>query len=122
MGSTWRCWCGAAAPHRRVASGERKGRIRGGVSPASYSSIGEPTGGCGLDHPRGFLFRWQPAVRRELVDEAREMLAQPGEQICAIHPGLLRQLVERVGSERAREIALRVRLVRAGDDHRGRDV
>jgi hypothetical protein len=28
-------------------------------------------------------------IRRELVDEAREMLAEPGEQILPSHPGLL---------------------------------
>ena len=41
------------------------------------------------DHPLRFIIVRQPAVRRELVDEAREMLAEPGEQILASHPGLL---------------------------------
>src|SRR5262245_27541995 len=120
MGSTWRCWCDAAAPHR-ARHKWRMQRIHPRRGPRGGRSLISP---CGRDlgHPRGFLFRRQPAVRRELVDKAREMLAQPGEQICVIHPGLLRQLVERVGSERAREIALRDRLVRAGADPCTRDV
>jgi hypothetical protein len=68
------------------------------------------------DHALRFIIARQPAVRRELVDEAREMLAEPGEQILASHPGLVRQRVERVGAERAREFALGDLLVRAGAD------
>src|SRR5262245_35996644 len=67
-----------------------------------------------LHHPRRFLLRRQPPLRRELVDEAREMLAQFREHVAAIHPGLSRQLVERVAAERVGKIALGDRLVGAG--------
>src|SRR6476619_8251041 len=63
-----------------------------------------------------FVFVRHAPVRRELIDEAREILPQPFQQVVASHPGLLRQRVERVASERAREVTLGDRLVRPGAD------
>src|SRR6476619_8336872 len=69
-----------------------------------------------------FVFVRHAPVRRELIDEAREILPQPFQQVVASHPGLLRQRVERVASERAREVTLGDRLVRPGADPRMRHV
>src|SRR4029078_13338628 len=74
------------------------------------------TGRSRSDHlPRLVLAR-HPAIRRELVDEGGEIMPEPVEQIVASHPGLLRERVERVASERARKGALRDGLVGSGTD------
>jgi hypothetical protein len=41
-----------------------------------------------LDHPLRFVLRRHPAVRRELIDEVRQILAQSGQQVALIHPAL----------------------------------
>src|SRR6476469_1581127 len=69
-----------------------------------------------------FVFVRHAPVRRELIDETREILPQPFQQVVASHPGLLRERVERVASERAREVALGDRLVRPGADPRMRHI
>jgi len=40
-------------------------------------------------HSRCFLCGRQPAVRRELIDQVRQMLAEAGEQILTSHASLL---------------------------------
>ena len=65
----------AARASRALASGRRK-------------FAQPPLRGGELCHPRRFVLRRHPAVRRELIDEARQMLAQSGNQVAAIHPGL----------------------------------
>lgn len=87
-------------PKSRCADSRRRAARRG-----SRRLIGQS--GCDLDHPRSFFLCRQPPVGSASVDEMRKILAQPGKQIPAIHPGLLRERVERVGSERVCGIALR---------------
>jgi len=70
---------------------------------------------------RFVLVRHVP-VRRELIDEAGQILPQPFQQVVASHPGLLRKRIERVASERAREVAIGDCLVRPGADPRMRHV
>jgi hypothetical protein len=78
------------------ADGEDDSRPFGIVIPAARASRGlpqddlldQPLHGGGLYHPRRFLFRRHPAVRRELIDKPRQMLAQSGQQVVAIHPAL----------------------------------
>src|SRR5258708_25719876 len=41
-----------------------------------------------LYHPLRFVLRRHPAVRRELIDEVRQILAQSGKQVALIHPAL----------------------------------
>jgi hypothetical protein len=41
-----------------------------------------------LYHPLRFVLRRHPAVRRELIDEAWQILAQSGKQVAVIHPRL----------------------------------
>lgn len=47
-----------------------------------------PLRGGELDHPLRFVLRRHPAVRRELIDEVRQILAQSGKQVALIHPAL----------------------------------
>src|SRR5437867_8258646 len=64
-----------------------------------------------LHHPLCLLLGRQPAVRRELVDQLRQILTKTGEQIVALHAGLLTQRVERIATERFLQIVGRNLLV-----------
>ena len=41
-----------------------------------------------LYHPLCFILGRHPTVRRELIDEVRQILAQSGQQVALIHPAL----------------------------------
>jgi hypothetical protein len=43
---------------------------------------------------------WQPAIRRKLIDQVRQMLAQTGEQIRPCRARMLAQRVERIAPQR----------------------
>src|SRR4029453_185557 len=64
-----------------------------------------------LHHPRGFLFRRKPPLRRELIDEVRQILTEAFEQIVAVHAGLPGECVELVISEGLLQIGRRNLLV-----------
>jgi hypothetical protein len=120
IGFLGRSWPESADGDRH---GERSSRRRQAGGDAGHAARGEDLARYSfLNHPLGFFVRRHPSVRREPIDEMRKVLAQPGKQIPAVHPGLLRELVERVASERIREIALRDILVRASADPRMSDI
>jgi hypothetical protein len=56
------------------------------------------------------------SVRRELIDEFRQLLAQAGEQFGTIEARLLGQRVDRVAAERLLEIARSDVFVLVGSD------
>ena len=58
-----------------------------------------------LHHAGRFLFGRYPAVGRELIDEARELMPQRLEQFVLSHPGPLAQRVERIAAERVGQVA-----------------
>jgi hypothetical protein len=61
-------------------------------TPLDLSRSREPSAYYCLDtsyHSRCFLFGRQPAVRRELIDQVRQMLTQAGEQILTSHASML---------------------------------
>ena len=65
---------------------------------------------------RCFLPARQSPLRRELIDNLRQVLAESGQEIAARHASLPGQRVERVAAERGRQIIWRNRLVRPGAD------
>ena len=64
---------------------------------------------------RLFLVR-QPAIRRKLIDQVRQMLAQPGKQVFPSQAGLLAQRVERIAPERICQVLGRDFLILSGID------
>src|SRR5580704_11119653 len=62
---------------------------------------------------RQFVFRRQPAVRRQMVDHLGQMLAEAIQQVLARQAALRHQAVDLVGAKRVGEIARRDLLVRA---------
>src|SRR6476620_1625481 len=70
----------------------------------------------GSDHAGRFVFRRYPSVRRQLIDEARQLMPQPLEQIVLRHAGLLAQRLERIAAERICQVVRGDRFVRAGAD------
>ena len=55
-------------------------------------------------------------MRRQLIDEARQLMPQRLEQIVSSHAGLLAQRIERIAAERICQVVRGDRLVRAGAD------
>ena len=43
-------------------------------------------------------------MRRKLIDQVRQMLAHPGEQIVAVHAGMAAERVERIAREQRMHI------------------
>ena len=80
------------------------------------SRSGHDDVGSGSEHLLCFLVAQHSTVGSEGVDHARQMGAEPGEQLAALHAAVPGQLVQRIGPERARDIGLRDRLVRAASD------
>src|SRR4051812_32564223 len=68
---------------------------------------------AGLNPLRCLVLVGQPSIRRQLVDELRQVLAQGRQYLIARHPGLARNRVEIFVPDRLREIVGRDRLVRA---------
>src|SRR5258708_30821480 len=60
--------------------------------------------GRASDHPRGFLVGRQPAVGCELIDQVRQLLAQTRQEVLSPQAGLLGQRVERIVTERIRQV------------------
>jgi putative tryptophan/tyrosine transport system substrate-binding protein len=57
-----------------------------------------------LNHSSRFFVGRHPPVRRKLIDQFRQVLAEAGKQIVALHAGLLAQRIERVAAECVRQI------------------
>src|SRR5664279_5799095 len=58
-----------------------------------------------LDPSRQFVFGRQPSVRRQMVDDIGQILAETVEQVVARQPALRGERVDLVGAERIGEIA-----------------
>src|SRR5262245_10240586 len=69
-----------------------------------------------LHHPRGFLLRRKPPVRRELIDEVRQILTEAFEQVVAVQAGLPGECVEFVTPEGLLQIGRRNLLVWSATD------
>src|SRR6185369_4601462 len=52
-----------------------------------------------LHHPRGFLLSRKPTVRRELIDQVRQMLTKSFEQFVGAQAGLPGESIERFAPE-----------------------
>lgn len=65
-------------------------------------------------HAGRFLFGRYPAVGRELIDEARELMPQRLEQLVLSHAGPLAQRLERIAPERIGQVVGRNLLVGTG--------
>ena len=61
-------------------------------------------------------FRRQPPIRRQMVDDAGQILAEAREQFVTGQPALRHQAIDLIGAERAGEIARCDLLVRARTD------
>src|SRR3984885_13067205 len=81
----------------------KKQRFRGSSGPKSKPA-------------RKFVLGRQPPVRRQVVDDIGQLLAQPREQFVARQAALRHQAVDLIGAERAGEIAGRDLLVGAVAD------
>src|SRR6185312_4194260 len=62
---------------------------------------------------RHFVVRWQPSVRRQMVDDLGQMLAQAVQQILTRQAALRHHMIDLIGAERVRQIARRYLLVRS---------
>jgi len=69
---------------------------------------------------RLFLAR-QPSIRRKLIDQVRQMLAQPGKQVFPSQAGLLAERVERIAPECICQVVGRDFLILSGIDPGLRD-
>src|SRR5450631_27428 len=65
------------------------------------------------DPARQFAFGRHPSVRRQMIDDVGQVLAEATQQFVARQPALRRQIVDLIGAERLGEIAGRNRFVRA---------
>src|SRR5262245_452653 len=69
-----------------------------------------------LHHARGFRFRRNPPVRRELIDELRQISRQALEQLVVAHAGLPGERIELFTPEGFFQIGRRYLLVRPAVD------
>src|SRR5713226_6323198 len=58
------------------------------------------------DPARQFAFGRQPSVRRQMIDDVGQMLAEAAQQFVARQPALRRQIVDLVGAEGLGEIEI----------------
>src|SRR6266478_4045022 len=65
------------------------------------------------DPARQFAFGRQPSVRRRMIDDVGQVLAEAAQQFVTRQPALRRQIIDLIGAERLGEIAGRNRFVRA---------
>ena len=64
------------------------------------------------------LFGWHTAVRRQLIDHLRQILAEAAEQFIARHSRLFDECANLVGTKRTPQIVGRYLLVGSGADPR----
>ena len=69
---------------------------------------------CGLSHSLSFLLSRESPIRGHVIHEAWEILTEPGEQVIALHAGMLGQRIERVDAGRLSQAVRRDLLVGPG--------
>src|SRR5450432_1416981 len=67
-------------------------------------------------HPRRLLLGRHAPIRREVIYQARQLLAEPREQLVAVHAGLFRKRVESADTGCGLQTLRRDRLVRPVGD------
>src|SRR5215472_13891478 len=67
---------------------------------------------------RRFAFGRQPSLRRQLIDKARQCIAQMTEQLVASHAGLLAERVDSIAPECIGEVVWRNLLIVSAADPR----
>jgi hypothetical protein len=70
--------------------------MRRGCGPINHAGLmAPPTKFTAASHlPRCFLRGRHPSILREVIDQGRQMPAEPCEQIVALHAGLFAKHVE----------------------------